>query len=98
MPYTAAVTQYLVEEIVPLNTVEKPAFKSMLQKFDKQYELPVKTYFSAVHLAVTNCSRNRPVSHLGQYIFSELVKRRDLTKAQAELQIPQHGLMVSYKM
>ncbi len=29
---TAAVTQYLVEEMVPLNTVEKPAFKSMLQK------------------------------------------------------------------
>ncbi len=43
---TAAVTQYLVEEMVPLNTVEKPAFKSMLQKFDKQYELPGKTYFS----------------------------------------------------
>ncbi len=43
---TAAITQYLVEEMVPLNTVEKPAFKSMLQKFDKQYELPGKTYFS----------------------------------------------------
>ncbi len=43
---TDAVTQYLVEEMVPLNTVEKPAFKSMLQKFDKQYELPGKTYFS----------------------------------------------------
>ncbi|XP_051997764.1 E3 SUMO-protein ligase ZBED1-like [Xyrauchen texanus] len=43
---TAAVTQYLVQEMVPFNTVEKPAFKSMLQKFDKQYELPGKTYFS----------------------------------------------------
>ncbi len=32
--------------MVPFNTVEKPAFKSMLQKFDKQYELPGKTYFS----------------------------------------------------
>lgn len=28
------------------NTVEKPAFKSMLQTFDKQYEPPGKTYFS----------------------------------------------------
>ncbi|XP_078020895.1 E3 SUMO-protein ligase ZBED1-like [Epinephelus lanceolatus] len=37
---------YLVEEMVPFNTVEKPAFKSLLQKFDKQYELPGKTYFS----------------------------------------------------
>ena len=43
---TAAVTQYLVEEMVPFSTVEKPAFRSMLQKFDKQYELPGKTYFS----------------------------------------------------
>uniref|UniRef100_A0A9J7X3Z0 HAT C-terminal dimerisation domain-containing protein n=1 Tax=Cyprinus carpio carpio TaxID=630221 RepID=A0A9J7X3Z0_CYPCA len=32
--------------MVPFNTVEKAAFKSMLQKFDKQYELPGKTYFS----------------------------------------------------
>ncbi|XP_076879714.1 cytochrome b5 type B isoform X1 [Brachyhypopomus gauderio] len=43
---TAAVAQYLVEEMVPFRTLEKPAFKSMLQKFDKQYELPGKTYFS----------------------------------------------------
>jgi len=43
---TDAVTQNLVLEMVPFNTVEKPAFKSMLQKFDKQYELPGKTYFS----------------------------------------------------
>ena len=41
-----AVTRYLVEEMVPFSTVEKPAFKSLLQKFDKQYELPGKTYFS----------------------------------------------------
>lgn len=43
---TGAVTQYLVEKMVPFSTVEKPAFKSLLQKFDKQYELPGKTYFS----------------------------------------------------
>ncbi len=35
---TDAVTRYLVEEMVPFNTDEKPAFKSLLQKFDKQYE------------------------------------------------------------
>ena len=34
--------------MVPFSTVEKPAFNSfwLLQKFDKQYELPGKTYFS----------------------------------------------------
>ncbi|KAK0138902.1 Zinc finger BED domain-containing protein 4 [Merluccius polli] len=40
------VTQYLVEEMVPFSMVEKSAFKSMLNKFDKQYECPGKTYFS----------------------------------------------------
>lgn len=43
---TDAVAKYLVEGMVPFNTVEKPAFKSLLQKFDKQYELPGKTSFS----------------------------------------------------
>lgn len=32
--------------MVPFSMVAKPAFKSMLKKFDKQYELPGKTYFS----------------------------------------------------
>ncbi|XP_056437049.1 E3 SUMO-protein ligase ZBED1-like [Gadus chalcogrammus] len=43
---TGAVTRYLVEEMVPFSTVQKPSFKSLLEKFDKQYELPGKTYFS----------------------------------------------------
>ncbi|KAK7898280.1 hypothetical protein WMY93_019133 [Mugilogobius chulae] len=43
---TAAVTRYLVEELVPFQTVEKPSFKSMLRKFDKQYDLPGKSFFS----------------------------------------------------
>ncbi|XP_054470282.1 E3 SUMO-protein ligase ZBED1-like [Anoplopoma fimbria] len=43
---TGAVTRYLVEEMVPFSTVQKPSFKSLLEKFDRQYELPGKTYFS----------------------------------------------------
>lgn len=43
---TDSVTRYIAKEMQPLNTVEKPAFKSMLQTFDKQYELPKKTYIS----------------------------------------------------
>ena len=43
---TSAVTQYLVDEMVPFRTVEKQSFKYMIQKLDKQYELPGKTYFS----------------------------------------------------
>lgn len=32
--------------MVPFCTVEKPAFKAMLQAFDKQYVLPDRKYFS----------------------------------------------------
>lgn len=43
---TDSVTRYLVEEMVPFRTVEKPAFKAMLHTFDKQYVLPDRKYFS----------------------------------------------------
>ncbi len=39
-------THYLVEEMVPFRTVQKPAFKAMLQAFDKQYVPPDRKYFS----------------------------------------------------
>lgn len=43
---TRNVATFLVVENAPLRTVEKPAFREMLQSFDKQYELPSKKYFS----------------------------------------------------
>lgn len=43
---TDSVNRYIAKEMQPLNTVEKPAFQNMLQTFDKQYELPKKTYIS----------------------------------------------------
>lgn len=43
---TDNVTRYLVEELVPFRTVEKPAFKAMLQAFDKQYAPPDQKYIS----------------------------------------------------
>ncbi|KAL7841435.1 hypothetical protein SRHO_G00251260 [Serrasalmus rhombeus] len=43
---TDSVTRYLVEEMVPFRTVEKPAFKAMLQAFDKQYVRLDQKYFS----------------------------------------------------
>lgn len=39
-------TRYLAKEMVSFNTVEKNAFKAMLQTFDKHYELPGQKYFS----------------------------------------------------
>ncbi|CAM4596960.1 unnamed protein product [Leuciscus chuanchicus] len=43
---TDSVTRLLVEEKLPFNLVEKPAFKEMLQAFDKQYVPPDRKYFS----------------------------------------------------
>ncbi|XP_078023585.1 E3 SUMO-protein ligase ZBED1-like [Epinephelus lanceolatus] len=43
---TDGVVRYITKEMQPFNTVEKPAFRQMLQTFDRQYELPGKTYMS----------------------------------------------------
>lgn len=39
---TRNVAKYLVVGNAPFRAVEKPAFREMLQSFDKQYELPSK--------------------------------------------------------
>lgn len=43
---TDSVTRFIAKEMQPFNTVDKPAFQEMLYKFDKQYDLPGKTYIS----------------------------------------------------
>ncbi|XP_076591430.1 E3 SUMO-protein ligase ZBED1 [Chaetodon auriga] len=116
---TDAVTRYLVEEMVPFATVEKPAFTSLLQKFDKQYELPGKTYFSETAVPKMY-NTNHTADNIAEALRSALdewsldekklacittdnganitaaswLKRTDLARAQAELQIPQHGLIM----
>lgn len=39
-------TRYLVKEMVPFHTIEKPVSIAMLQAFDKQYVPPDQKYFS----------------------------------------------------
>lgn len=43
---TESVVRYIATEMMPFNIVEKPAFKEMLQTFDRQYELPGRKYMS----------------------------------------------------
>lgn len=43
---TESVVRYIAKEMQPFNTVEKPAFRDMLQTFDRQYELPSRKYVS----------------------------------------------------
>ncbi|XP_060796344.1 E3 SUMO-protein ligase ZBED1-like [Neoarius graeffei] len=45
---TAAVTNYITKDMVPVNTVTKDSFKSLLRTMDKRYVLPSCTYFNQV--------------------------------------------------
>ncbi len=42
----AAVSKYIVKEMVSYHTVEKESFKELLQTFDKQYKLPGRKFFT----------------------------------------------------
>ena len=41
-----SVVHYIAKEMLPFNTVEKPAFGETLQTFDRHYELPARKYMS----------------------------------------------------
>ena len=43
---TDSVVCYIAKETQPVNTIEKPTFRQMLQTFDSQYKLPGRTYVS----------------------------------------------------
>ena len=46
MVQTHSVVGYIAKEMQPFHTIEKPAFRQMLQTFDSQYKLPGRTYVS----------------------------------------------------
>ena len=43
---TDAVTRCICKDILPLYSVEKEGFRNMLRKFNPQYELPSRKYFT----------------------------------------------------
>ena len=45
---TKIVTRFLVKDMVPEYTVEKPGFRAMLETFNPRYDLPSRNYFSRV--------------------------------------------------
>ena len=45
---TRAVTHCLAKDMLPIHTVEKKGFKTMLQHFYPQYQLPSRNYFTRV--------------------------------------------------
>ncbi|XP_065105792.2 E3 SUMO-protein ligase ZBED1-like [Paramisgurnus dabryanus] len=45
---TEAITRYLAKDMMPINTVTKPGFVSLITKLDRRYQIPSRTYFSQV--------------------------------------------------
>ncbi|KAL2102614.1 hypothetical protein ACEWY4_001782 [Coilia grayii] len=45
---TSAVTHYIAKDMVPVNTVTKDSFKSLLRTMDRRYVFPSRTYFNQV--------------------------------------------------
>lgn len=45
---TAAITRYLAKDMMPINTVTKDGFVSLITKLDRRYQIPSRTYFSQV--------------------------------------------------
>ena len=43
---TESVTHFMVKNMIPFNTVEKPGFHSMVRKLDPRYEVPSRKYCS----------------------------------------------------
>ena len=62
---TNAVTVYLVKDMVPIYSVEKPRFKQLVGTLDKQYELPSRKYFTKTAIpTLYNTTRDTVASEI----------------------------------
>ena len=62
---TNSVTMCLCKDMLPIYSVEKPGFRDMLKKFDPQYEVPSRKYFSETAIPkLYNDERERVVKEL----------------------------------
>ena len=43
---TESVMHFMAKEMIPISTVEKPGFLSMVMKLDPQYEVPSRKHYS----------------------------------------------------
>ena len=62
---TDAVTLCIAKDMMPIYSVEKDGFQDMLRKFDAQYDLPGRKYFSQIAIpALYTSTRNKVQSDL----------------------------------
>ena len=62
---TDSITFCLCKDMLPIYTVEKPGFQRMLRRFDPQYQLPSRKYFSETAIPkLYNLEKERVVAEL----------------------------------
>ena len=64
---TEAITRYLAKDMMPINTVTKDGFVSLIRKLDRRYSIPSRNYFSQVAIPkMYDTCRKTVESELGQ--------------------------------
>ena len=46
---TKLVTHFMAKEMIPISSIKKPGFVSMVKKLDPQYDIPSRKYFRNLH-------------------------------------------------
>ena len=46
---TELVTHFMAKEMIPISSIEKPGFVSMVKKLDPQYDIPSRKFLANLH-------------------------------------------------
>ncbi|XDV25695.1 hypothetical protein PO909_029568 [Leuciscus waleckii] len=103
---TRVITEFIAKDMMPLSTVTKSGFVTLINTLDKRYSIPSRTYFSqtAIPELYKKCKENalkddrvsRATALCRKLVghFSHSWKKKAaLTEAQRELKLPEHNLI-----
>lgn len=63
---TEAITHFLAKDLMPINTVSREGFTSLIHKVDRRYRIPSRNYFSHVAIPQMYETRKTVVFELSQ--------------------------------
>ena len=70
---TESVTHFMAKEMIPISSIEKPGFVSMVKKLDPQYDIPSRKHFSkSALLSLYSETRERAVKKLQEAEYYSL--------------------------
>ena len=91
---TESVMHFMAKEMILINTVKKPGFRSMVRKMDPRYEVPSKKYFSKTALPSLYAeTRERETKELQEAEYYSVTT--DLWSSAGKLE-PYLAVMVHY--